>query len=95
MLGIVQQQQEDAHKPNRDRHQKAPAEALLAKNKDLEPDSDERQGRLEHGSKAGRHVLLCPEHCAIRDHEHQRANHHQTAPLFARGPRAPAKRITA
>ena len=78
-------------KPNRDRDQKAPAEALLAKYEDLQPDGDERQGCLEHGGEAGRHVLLCPEHGAIRDHEHQRADHYQAAPLFARRARAPAK----
>ncbi len=83
MLGIVHQQQENTHEPNRDGDQKAPAEALLAKNKDLEPDGDERQRRFEHRSEAGRHVLLGPEHGAICDHEHQHAKHGQTSPLFA------------
>ena len=91
MLRIAQQQQKDTDKPDHDRDQKAPAEALLAKNEDLERDGDERQRCLEHGGEARRHVLFCPEHRAIRDHEHQRTNRQQTAPLFAGGTRTSTK----
>src|ERR1700733_11378636 len=83
MLRVMQQQQEDTHESNRDRHQKAPAEALLTKDEDLKGDSDERQRGLENRGEAGGHILLCPENRAIRNHEHERADGEETAPLCA------------